>query len=408
MCSTNLIVAARQYRCEAMGIDLDRVSESFRAAIAHQTPLVALVCSRVGHDPHRHRSLSRQIAASLQQARRDEATLLIADRTAIDPWVTHGAARFQVPVIRLETSQQCDREVVAIADRVEAAYVRCGGKITELVQTRARLQSGVVRVAIDGSVNDRAMRDRQAIWELLDAGAVGRYLPAEPTAGSPRRRADVPENHGAMVHHRRHANATIDWSKYLVHCTRAAAGPWPGQTWAQYRDDLLLADPSSAARDAIDTLCRIVRYERLTATAMTSNRSLAVVCFSAVELPTLLAARAYRSHLHRWDYEPFGIAITRTAATRIGIQPVIYGDLELRNKLPADQRFQFQSAGTTYDWTREEEWRIGSDIDLSRLGRGEVFIFVPDENAADRVGPYNHATWPVIRLDQLPAAEKPV
>src|SRR5690554_5243370 len=105
MCSTNLIVPARQYRCEAMGIDLDRVSESFRAAITHETPLVAIVCSRVGHDPHRHRSLSRQIAASLQQARRDEATLLIADGTAIDPWVTHGAARFQLPVIRLEASQ---------------------------------------------------------------------------------------------------------------------------------------------------------------------------------------------------------------------------------------------------------------------------------------------------------------
>ncbi len=421
MCSANSILAARRHRCEAMGIDLDRVGESFQAAMAYEEPLVAIVCSRVGHDPHRHRSLSRQIAASLQQARREEATLLIADGTAIDPWVTHGAERFQVPVFRLDTPEQRDREVIAIADRVDAAYIRSGGKVAGLLRTRARLQSGVVRVAIDGSATDREMRDRRAVWELLDAGAVGRYLPAEeiaePWHGRP---ACVPANPSVpakpsapakpcvTIDHGRDAHATIDWSEYFVHCTRAVAGPWPGQTWAQYRDDLLLANPSSAARDAIDALCQIVRCERLIASAITSDRALAVVCFSAVELPTLLSQRTYRSHLHRWDYEPFGIAIARTAATQIGMQPVLYGDRDLRKELPADQRFRFQSVGTTYDWTREQEWRCGSDIDLSRLGRGEVFIFVPDENSARRVGSCNHATWPIVRIDQLPAVEKPV
>lgn len=391
-----------------MGIDLDAVSESFRAAIESEHPLVAIVCSRVGHDPHRHRSLSQQIAASLQQAHRDGASLLIADGTAIDPWVTHAAEVFQLPVVRFAITDQRDREVIAVADQVDAVYVRSGGKVTELLRLRSLLQSGMVRVAIEGAASGREMKDRQAVWELLDAGAVGRYVPAdeltESTSGREPSGAEPdgprpPVTHGA---------AAIDWSNYLAHCTRAAAGPWPGQTWPQYRDDLLLANPAAAARDAIDALCRIVRSQRLIAGAMTSNRDESVVCFSAVELPKLLAARTYRSHLHRWDYEPFGIAVARPAAVRIGMQSVVYGDRRQRKELPADQRFRFQSAGSTYDWTSEQEWRCGSDIDLSRLGPGEVFIFVPDENSARRVGSCNHATWPMIRLDQLPAAEKPV
>ncbi len=398
MSPPNPILTARRQRCEALGIDLEAVNEAFHIAVSHQNPLVAIVCSRVGHDPHRHRSLSQQIAASLQQARREEATVLIGDGTAIEPWVTHACELFHVPMIRLAATERRDRDVIAIADRVDAAYVRSGGKVTELLRERVELQSGVVRVAIQSRWGAAVKSDRQAVWELLDAGAVGRYLPGEDPK-SPAEDAR-PAMSSELVN--------LDWSQYLVHCTRAAAGPWPGQTWAQYRDDLLLADPSSAARDTVDALCRIVRGQRLIAGATTSDQAAAVVSFSAVGLPALLAARTYRSHLHRWDYEPFGIGMSRNAAARIGMQPVIYGDRELRKKLPPDQRYRFQATGETYDWTREQEWRCGSDIDLSRLGRDEVFIFVPDENAARRVGSCNHGTWPVIQLDQLPAAEKPV
>lgn len=389
MGSSNQFRTARRHRCEAMGIDLDAVSESVRAAIAWDQPLVAIVCSRVGHDPHRHRSLSQQIAASLQQARRDGASLLIADGTAIDPWVTHAAEVFRCPVVRFDMTDQRDRDVIAVADRVDAVYVRSGGKVTELLRLRARLQSGMVRVAIEGPASGRDKKDRLAVWELLDAGAVGRYVPSDEVAGSAvGRESSAAEPDRSCLTAARHA-VPISWSDYLVHCTRAAAGPWPGQTWAQYRDDLLLSEPAAAARDAIDSLCRIVRSQRLVASAMTTERDEKVVCFSAVELPKLLAGRTYRSHLHRWDYEPFGIAIARHAGVRLGVQPVVYGDRNQREALSADQRFRFQASGTTYDWTSEQEWRCRSDIDLSRLSPGEVFIFVPDENSARRVGSCN-------------------
>lgn len=374
-----------------MGVEVLPDDEHFDGIVSNPNPLVAIVSSRIGHDVQRHRSLSQQMAASLQRMRHAGETLLVAEGTAVEPWVTHAADVFQIPTIRISELADRDRLVIALADRVDAVYVRRGGKVTSLLQQRAQLGgelgSGLVRVAIDASG-----RERGAVMELLDAGAVGRYLPAEPDR-TQRFTDDLTATAPAVA-----TVGAIDWSRYLVHCTRAAAGPWPGQSWNGYCDDMLLGDPSLGSRDCIDALCRIVRKERLVAGAITSNRSTPVVCFSAVPLPELIARRAYRSHLHRWDYEPYGIAITRDAAARLGIAPVVYGDRETRQQLPDEQKYRFQSSGTNLDWASEREWRSCSDVNLSVFGAGELCVFVPDDDAAMRVASVVQGRWPVTVL----------
>ncbi|MCM2370444.1 hypothetical protein [Aporhodopirellula aestuarii] len=377
---------ARRKRCEAFDIDLKAMPQTVRDAWSCDSPLVAIVCSRVGHDARRHRTMSQQIAASLQQIKRDNATLLIADHTAIDPWVTHAADVFHVPSIRIEKTDERDRLMIAMADRVDAVYVRPGGKVTAMLRQRAAIQSGIVQIAIDNSGQQRALE-----WDLLGAGAVGRYLPENASDKPAFVSSDDTPPFPTMD--------AVDWASYLVHCTRSVSGPWPGQTWDQYRDDLLLADPQSASRDAIDALCRIVRKQRLVAGAITSRRTTPVVCLSAVPLPELLARRTYRSHLHRWDYEPFGIAIRRDAAIRFGIEPVIYGDRDLENRLTDRERFRFQATGKTHDWTAEQEWRSASDIDLSRFDTNDVCIFVPDQTAAARAASVNCGRWQIVVTD---------
>lgn len=366
-----------------MGVELSTIDDRVRSMIAYAGPLVGVVSSRVGHDAHRQRRMSRQIGASLQRIRHAGETLLIADDTAIDPWVSHAAEVFSVPNLRIPKTENRDRLLIALADRIDAVHVRRGGKVTSLLRQRAGLQSGIVRVAIDacGSAHE-------VVWDLLCAGVVGCYLPAEPEP------AVGDADPGGQLN----VVNDIDWSSYLVHCTRATGGPWPTQSWDQYRDDLLLADSQSAARDCIDTLCRIVQKQRLIAGAISSCRSAPVVCFSAVPLPELLARRAYRSHLHRWDYEPFGIAIKRQAALRLGMQPVIYGDRETQRELPGDQKYRFQGRGATHDWTAEQEWRSSADVDLARLGRSEVVIFVPDQTAAARIAVWNRNRWRIAVL----------
>ncbi|EMI54466.1 hypothetical protein [Rhodopirellula sallentina] len=381
---------ARRRRCEALGIDLSSVPETIHRVCAHSSPLVSVVCSRVGHDAKRHRTMSQQIAASMQQIKRDDATLLVFRGTAIAPWAIHAAGVFSVSMLVLDETEDRDRLMIALADRVDGVYVRPKGKITGLLKRRAEINSGIVRVAIDIGDHHRSLE-----WDLLGAGAVGRYLPTDHHTGDevPIELQDLMEIPGARAQPSNHNE--VDWSQYLVHSTRAMSGPWPGQTWDQYRDDLLLADPQSASRDAIDSLCRIVRQQRIIAGAVTSRRSTPVVCLSEVPLPELIGRRTYRSHLHRWDYEPFGIAIRRDAALALGIEPVIYGEPGRERELAAGEKYRFQATGKTHDWTAEREWRSGRDIDLSAVDAKDIRIFVPDAPSAMRVLQANRVGWPV-------------
>ena len=181
--------------------------------------------------------------------------------------------------------------------------------------------------------------------------------------------------------------------EWLVHCTRGTDAAWPGVTPRQYLDSMLLGDGEAGGGDALQTLSRIVRSGRLLARAGASSRAHAVVCFSAVPLRELLCRRCYRPHLHRWDYEPYGVAIRCRAAAAAGVKPVIYGDPTDRATIPPDDRYRFQPRGATYDWTAEREWRSPGDIDLGRFAADDVRVFVP--NAEDAVAVGRLSRWPV-------------
>jgi hypothetical protein len=136
----------------------------------------------------------------------------------------------------------------------------------------------------------------------------------------------------------------------------------------------------------LDSLRRIVQKRRLIGSALASGRSWPVVCFSENSLSGLLSQRRYRPHLHRWDYEPYGIAIRKSAAISDGVQPVIYGSGNDRAKLPMAERYRFQAIGKTYDWTQEREWRCAGDVDLERFDPKDVRVFVRDQSEARWIG----------------------
>ncbi|WP_404305756.1 hypothetical protein [Neorhodopirellula lusitana] len=379
----------RLNRCEAMGVDIEhgRTSTvpatwdvsptrevSVREAIDHAGKLVAVVSSRLGHDAVRHREMARYLVASLQACQDEGATLLVAEGTAICTWARHAASVFGVPTLELPNSPDRDARSIAIADRVDAVHVRSNGKVMKLLRQRMELKDGWVHVAIDTVTRN-----------LLGLGAVGRYLPKEES--------DAVEQASASIL----AADDVDWTQYLVHCTRAVNGPWPGQSGSQYRTDMMLGDAETALRDTLATLRHIVRQRRLIAGARTSNRDCPVVCFSSVPLPELLARRTYRSHLHRWDYEPFGIALARDTATTIGVMPVVYGDRETATTLPANEKFRFQSTGKTEDWTAEQEYRGLGDLDLATLAPDQVLVFVPDRATGLFIAPIAHqAGWSIV------------
>ena len=107
----------------------------------------------------------------------------------------------------------------------------------------------------------------------------------------------------------------------------------------------------------------------------------------------------FRSHLSRWDFLPFGIAIDRHVLERIGARRVIYrADSDWPEIAPADRPF-YQVASSEsgkIDWRQEKEWRLVGELDLKQLGHDEAVVFVPTLQDAETVSSISR--WPVVVL----------
>ena len=183
-----------------------------------------------------------------------------------------------------------------------------------------------------------------------------------------------------------------DW---LCHWTRAALGPWPGETRQQYLDQLILGQPDSD-RSALATLLRILLESRLRASSEAIRGGFAVTAFTQVPLSEFRCRRIFRSHRRRYDFEPWGIAIRREALVALGARPVIYGTEELWPQLPTtDQPFyQKISQDGRINTVTEREWRLPGDLPLSSLAPSDLVVFVNSEADARTVR--QHGLWNVL------------
>ena len=371
---------------------------------------IAITSSRLGHDPMTHRSVCRFVTRCLLECRSRNAVILVAVGSAIEPWALRAAELFQVPVIQVNVGNDQasahlpalsingevtrDEAVIAIADRVDAVYVRRNGKIANQLSIRAESRKdATTRVAITG-IADCAGK------ALVADGVVG-WL-----AGNEMARPDSTGRNKLSIEPADDPAGDIEWihndNEWLVHCTRANSGPWPGQTEAQYRDEILLSQ-ESPHRQPIDTLRRILRSGKLIANAIVSSRKWPVVCFSEAPLAELLVSRCYRPHLKRWDYEPYGIAVRKTVAEQFGFQPVIYGDATQRDEIGESDQYRFQSKGKTFDWTSEREWRHNADVLLEDISVEDARVFVATHADADAISGLSR--WPVSVLLQSDAQD---
>ncbi|MEO1524093.1 MAG: hypothetical protein AAFX06_01595 [Planctomycetota bacterium] len=352
-------------------------------------PWLTLASSHLGHSRLLQARVCRFVSQSMLKARQDGSVLLIAAGSAIEPWARRAAELFGVPTITVwvnpragtqttdiviagDRTLQRDSVIISLADRVDCPLVRAGGKIESAVLDRLRGGADTgIRVGIHDAADQKTMRSAA---RLMSQGALGWYISNRPERTRLSGQATIVDN---------------DWfnteDEWLVHCTRAPSRSIPGEREQQARDAMLLAT-QTAAVTPLAALRRIVRSKRLIASAVTSDRRYPVVCFSARSLASLLSERTYRPHLHRWDYEPYGVAIRKEAAIEAGLQPVIYGSPEQRGAIGVDEGYRFQALGKTYDWTSEREWRCLGDVDLTRFETGDVRLFVADPSDAISLG----------------------
>ncbi|HPM85147.1 MAG TPA: hypothetical protein PLF81_30805 [Candidatus Anammoximicrobium sp.] len=293
-----------------------------------------------------------------------------------------------------------DRAILALSDRSIALYVRPKGNLLRLLRARLRWP-GFPAASVFLALGPELV-PRDLAGELLDAGGVGWYVinaageqdhsqPApwtqgDTTPGTPAPTVPCPP--------------ADDWA-YLTHCTRRRLGPWPDEDEDQFLDDLIL-DRAGADHSALAALWRIVRSGRLIASGEFVRGETPVVSLTAVPLSQIHRLRTYRSHLGRWDFEPYGICIRRDWLQRRGVRPVQYGDDSLWDALPAADRPFFQmdvsrtATGKRIDWTVEQEWRHVGDVELGDLPADAALLFVPSEAEARQLAAAS--PWPIVVL----------
>jgi hypothetical protein len=126
----------------------------------------------------------------------------------------------------------------------------------------------------------------------------------------------------------------------------------------------------SRAGDAMDNLAAILRAGVICGSSrMVRGGGRAVCLFDAAlnELRELLVRD------NRRRYEPFGIAVDKRYAFKMGARPVIYmPPAEAERMLPAPEMWRVVALdlGRTpaIDWSFEREWRVAGDLALPQAG----------------------------------------
>lgn len=369
---------------------------------------VAVLSSRLGVEPARHEhwfGALRTLCCRLPS----ESVLLTYQGTTADRFVRRAAKLFGLECFRVrlgdvneafaEASEEFvvlgapilpesvdgplaetalgDRVLAAVADQVRVLHVQRSRNIAVILRARLmdRFPPGSTWFCPGGT-------SRSFARELSENGAVPWLLNSDPTSAG-----DPP---GAPV------TAPLDrppFDDYLVHWTRPPAGPWPDESEEAYLDRLILGTDCSN-RTAFAALCRIVRSGRLIASGHLIRDATPVVCFTQVPLSEFADRRVFRPHLHRWDFEPYGVAIRRNRLEDLGVRRVIYGSEADYQSLDSAERPFFQKADSGDDWRAEQEWRHPGTLELTSFEAQDAFVFVPTADEAAVVS--RLSAWPVV------------
>jgi len=341
-----------------------------------------------------------------------------------------------------------DVAMIAFADFVHAIDVRKNGRIDNILRHRlAGSIHQVGSVAVDLTLPAEESPRSNTMMELMDLGAVGWYRPSKYDLLGPMISADealisadevmisADESSKPNRDDRQHDSTSriaprsqvgfranqafspvfsnrlvtskpIDlvdsqWS-YLTHCTRSPNGPWPDQSLAGYYNEMLTEVDHS---HPLDALIRILEQQRLIATSYLKRTDVATVSLSEVPLPELLSRRTFQRHLHRWDWEPYGICVRRSWLMKRGCRHVTYGTKSDFQKLPREDQPFFQVIPDGTSWMEEREWRIADDLRLAEIPAKDAFVFVPSVSEGRRVSSISR--FPVMIVESCIELKRP-
>lgn len=258
-----------------------------------------------------------------------------------------------------------DPVLIQIADEVRALSVRQNGNVNKAISARCKQIENPNVFLLDSKLETKP----DVLRRLFDAGCYRWILFGQEDGDQ----VQQPE-----LEFRVPKVDELPAGEFLIHCTRGTTDTWPDQQESEYLDELIFQD---AGRDhSLErALTRILATGRIHAGNRLTRDKQKVVCFTSATLEELKKLTKFRSHLKRWDFQPVGIAIRKSALKQRGARRVIYGDETTWENLPAKDQPFFQIAksttrtGNVLDWTVEKEWRVLGDVELREFKVGDIF-----------------------------------
>lgn len=170
---------------------------------------------------------------------------------------------------------------------------------------------------------------------------------------------------------------------FVIHWTRTATGPWPGETRLEYYQSIAASD--EYPRVGFHTLRHILDTRRLVASDWRMPDCEPCVCFSTLTPIEAVSLMRWRSRYRRMSFEPYGIGFSRPAAEKLPILPVLYYDADTEKPPSDDERWRWQAVGDKTDWRRECEFRHCGDIDFGSVADKDIAIFCRFDDEAERL-----------------------
>ena len=127
---------------------------------------------------------------------------------------------------------------------------------------------------------------------------------------------------------------------------------------------------ASTTATAIENLAAILREGRIRGGTRMVRGGQPAVCLCDAPIAEL---RQLLVRANRRRYEPFGLALERRYAFRMGARPVFYmPQVEAERLVPADEHWRVVAFDLEreppIDWSFEREWRLAGDLPLPANG----------------------------------------
>lgn len=406
--------------------------DSFPPVAGSETWL-GIIASHSHREESRRSQWQRNLDSALIFAREQGVTILFSGESPYADTIRHACVRLDLPHRELtfhapsseeglsnylqlrsreglnpnlKRAQMCDAALAILSHHLFVLQVRPKGKVETLVRSRLaepEVTAGTTFVMIDPERKRSSMRCELALSQCgailwMQSAAIHEQSILASGLASPiaswgcRNRiapATIQPTLATRLHRAREG-------EFMVHCTRGRSGPWPDQSWQDYLDEAFQGQFAGAGT-ALETLARILATQRLIGTQRLRRGDARTVCFSEQSLDVLLANREFKSHLSRWDWEPYGLAIRKNCLVTHGARPVQYLNATDIAGCDADQLPYVQPANDSShgrDWSFEREWRVAGDLRLAKIAFEDAFVFVPSQAEAALI--CHLSRWPVV------------